>query len=451
MEENKKIIGLCFPEHDKRLGLEPSILTVLPPGKNVEYAPKNILFDDNTVKNYLCSVYISGMEEFKKWAIQHDASKIIVGGYHPTMFPEEFLNYASKIVMGPCDDINATLNQKNITYLRSYYDKAKLDNSRFVKGKFSKTIPKGQVYLTGKIIPGLLTFRNIPRYDLHPIQNNQQVIPDKKPEERVTSINTSYGCPFSCDFCCTPTMFPNLISRPLELIRKEVEVLKKRKPHYLFIRDENFTLQKDLEKRLNIIAETKAKLYMFASANTLTDNAIGALAANNTYMVCIGLEDPTKEYAKNKRLDEVVRNLRRKGIYTYLSFIVDPLEIVGMQKGISYYNLLMKRFRQLKPEMVCGNFLMPFPGTKIWDKYYHLISKEDYKHYDSKTPFLVKNQIVRDKMRYFLFKYQWDYFNSKFYRQNVRDFEVNDTLHLRFLQLKEEFDALWERIKHTRA
>jgi len=476
----KKIVGLSFPENNRNLGLEPSILNVLPQGDNVEFSTTNRTFNDKDIEFYLCSVYIAGMGEFREWARQHDTRKIVVGGYHPTMFPEDFINFADKVVMGPCDDLEATLAQKDVLFQRGYYDKEQAGNSRFVSGRILRTIPKkeGSIrvhgetingerpekptgrseVLTDRVIPGILTFKGNPRYDLYDIENNQQVIPDKAPNDLATSINTSFGCPYQCDFCCTPVMFgPRLIQKPLSAIERETNLIKKRldnagngRQRFLFIRDENFTLQKDFKERLETIAKTEAQLYLFASANTLTDNVVDTLAENNVYMVCLGLEDPTKEYRKNRLLNEAVSKLKDRGIYTYLSFIVDPLEVVGAEKGEKFYNALNQRFWELKPEMVCGNFLMPFPGTPLWDDYYHLISEDDFKAYDSKTPFLVKNEVVADKMKYFMFKSQWDYYTSDMYNDQVRKFDTGDTLHGRFLELKDEFEELMDGVKHRR-
>lgn len=469
---------MSFPRNNANLGLEPSILNVMPPGDNVEYCSDNKHYNDSDVEKYLCSVYIAGMDEFKEWAKKHDTSKIIVGGYHPTMFPEDFVEFADKVIIGPCDDLEATLSQRNVLFERSHYDDTKTGNARFVEERVLKTLqPKngwtrvfGEAYegqespsgksivLKDKVLPGVLTFKNTPRFDLYDIRNNQQIIPDKKPDDISTSLNTSFGCPYKCDFCCTPVMFgPKLISKPYEAIEREVDMIKKRidaanngNEIFMFMRDENYTLQRDYKRKLEMIAEIGAKLYLFASANTLSDKIVKDLADNNTYMVCLGLEDPTKDYAKNKNLDKAVKRLKDKGIYTYLSFIVDPLEIVGQGKGKHFYEKLYQRFKELKPEMVCGNFLMPFPGTPMWDKYYHLVSKEDFKHYDSKTPFLVKNQIVFNKMKYFMFDIQWKYFTSDMYNKEVRKFDINDTLHLRLSELKEYFDGLMEQVKFMR-
>jgi radical SAM superfamily enzyme YgiQ (UPF0313 family) len=408
--KRNRIIGLTFPEQDTSLGLEPAILTVLPQDKECEFSPHNDLFNDASVQYYLCSVYISGMAEFKEWASHHDWNKIVVGGYHPTTFPEELVRYAHKIVQGPCDDFWETIKQE------------------------------------GQIVKGISNHKNIPRYDLYDISSNQQVIPGKKIDDICTSINTSMGCPMKCDFCCSPIMCDRVVSKPIEIIRKEVEYLKEFKPKFLFIRDENFPMQKDWKERLSIIAESGAKIYLFASANLVTEEMADEFVKHNVYMVCLGLEDINSTYVKNKNLDRACEILHERGVMVYLSFIVDPLNIVGRESGKEFYERLLARFEELKPEMVCGNFLMPFRGTALWDKYYHLISEEDYKEYDSKSAFLIKNKVVRSKMEFFMYYYQHKYYMSEFYNTKVRCFECEDTLNLRFKELQEKFTKIYEAV-----
>ncbi|MDO8559107.1 MAG: hypothetical protein Q7R84_02140 [bacterium] len=410
--KKNRIIGMTFPPSDLNLGLEPSVLTVLPEGTNVEYSLRNIDFNDNDVQLYVCSVYISGYDGFIAWALRHDRKKIIVGGYQPTIFPEEFESYAFKIVQGPCDDLLETIAQP------------------------------------GQVVKGITNYKKIPRYDLYDIKWNQQIIPDKKPNDVCTSINTCQGCPYRCDFCCSPIMAPKLICKPSDNVQREVDYLKILYPKWIFIRDENFPLQKDWRERLEMIERTGAKIYLFASANLLNEEKIKFMAKHNVYMICLGLEDITVAYSKNNNLDEVCRLLKKYGIYIYLSFIVNPLKIIGQEAGKKFYDGLMTRFHELAPEMVCGNFLMPFRGTKIWDEYYPFVSREDYKHYDSKTAFLIRNQVVREKMHFFMFWNQWLYYTSDFYAKNVRKFDIQDTLHLRFMelynQLRPEYERIWD-------
>jgi radical SAM superfamily enzyme YgiQ (UPF0313 family) len=244
-----------------------------------------------------------------------------------------------------------------------------------------------------------------------------------------------------------------LISKPIDLLLEECNSNYFQNPRFLFIRDENFPLQKDWKDRLKIIyRKTGARnIYLFASANLLQDEEdIIFMKENGVYMICLGLENINDGYTKNNRLDDVCRMLHKHGIMVYLSFIVNPLEIVGKEEGEDFYNRLMDRLYELKPEMICGNFLMPFRGTKAWDKYYSYVSEEDYKYFNSKTAFLIRNKIVREKMHFFMFYYQWLYYTSDFYNKNVRTFAVEDTLHLRFIELYEYFFTRYNKIWNIR-
>lgn len=405
----KYIVAMTFPKQNLSLGLEPSILTVVPNDTDnckVKYVldQYNINHNEDDILFYMCSVYITGMHEFFNWAKSHDKKKIVVGGYEPTINPNAFVNYADKIITGPCDDFWSTIVQ------------------------------------VGQIVNGITRDWRIPRYDLYDVHLNQQIIPDKQKNDVVTSINTSQGCPFKCDFCCSPLMCDHIMSKPVQLVQKEIDYLKTLKPKFIFIRDENFPLQKDWKEKLAIINQLGAKIYLFASSNLCTEENVKYMKQHGVYMICLGLEDITVQYGKNKELDKTCELLHKYDIYVYLSFIVNPTKINTDKKSEEFYDKLLKRFYELKPEMVCGNFLMPFRGTKLWDEYKHLVEEKDFDDYDSKSAFLEKDPTRRKKDEFDMFYYQWKYYTSEFYREHVRRFDTHDTLHLRFLELKEEFE-----------
>lgn len=400
--KEKLIIGLTFPKQDLNLGLEPSILTVLPRGDNVRVIvnPQATgLPEEDDVELWLCSVYITGMHEFFRFAGEHPREKIVVGGYEPTINPQDFVRYSWKVITGPCDSFWDTVGQP------------------------------------GRVVRGITKYETIPRYDLWDIHLNQQIIPDKRPTDRVTSINTSQGCPFRCDFCCSPLMSDHIISKPLTLVKEECEVLRGLQPKFIFIRDENFPLQRDWKEKLLEIEKVGAKIYLFASANLLTKPTVEFMKEHGVYMICLGLEDVLKDYGKNRDLDVVCQRLHEAGIYVYLSFIVDPIAMKEHRTEACYYQRLQERFVKLKPEMVCGNFLMPFRGTKLWEEYKRYITEEDFDEYNSKSAFLEKDPVKREHDEWMMFKVQKDYYYSTFYIEHVREFRIGDTLHNRFIDL----------------
>lgn len=154
--------------------------------------------------------------------------------------------------------------------------------------------------------------------------------------------------------------------------------------------------------------------------------------------------DVTVDYRKNRELDRTCDLLHKYGIYVYLSFIVDPTKVDDDRKSAWFYERLLERFCRLRPEMVCGNFLMPFRGTAIWDDYKHLVTPEDFRSYDSKSAFLEKDPLRRAKDEYDMYRYQRLYYESDFYRRKVRRFDTGDTLHMRFEELKQEFGRKWQ-------
>lgn len=406
------IVAMTFPQQNLSLGLEPSILTVVPDdSKDVKVVYVINQYDDGTMPNeqdvlyYMCSVYITGMHEFFRWATSHDRNKIIVGGYEPTINPGDFVEHVHKVITGPCDSFYATIAQE------------------------------------GQVVQGITTNWRIPRYDLYDVRLNQQIIPDKRPDDIVTSINTSQGCPFRCDFCCSPLMCDRILSKPLPLVAEEIEYLRVNTgAKFIFIRDENFPLQRDWREKLQVISRLGAKIYLFASSNLCTEDNVRFMRDNGVYMICLGLEDVTVDYQKNRELDQTCNLLHRYGIYVYLSFIVNPTKIATRKDSLAFYHRLLTRFQELKPEMVCGNFLMPFRGTKIWDDYKELVTEEDFDHYDSKSAFLEKDPIRRLQDEYNMYYYQHLYYLSDFYNQGIREFETGDTLSLRFHELHNEFE-----------
>ena len=380
------------------------MLTVLPQGGNVEYSHENKIFDGKDIDYYLCSVYVNGVDLFKEWAKKHEFSKIVVGGYEATITPQDFIQYAHKIVKGPCDDFFETVKQD------------------------------------GQIVKGIVNFKEMPRYDLHDPKNNKKSIPELMPGELLVTINTSQGCPHACDFCQTPLMFGrNILSKPLGLVRKEVEHLKTQNPDYLFIRDENFTALNDFKERLSIIGETGAKIWLFSSANTLNEEKIKCLKENGVYMVLMGLEDITQSYSKNKNIDKVSGLLHENGIYPALTYIVDPLSLDTDGKISDYFGKLSQRFKDLKPALLYGYFLLPLRGTPMYEKYRHLILDSDFKNYDFSSAFLVRDPVQKEKLERAMIQCKSDYYTSDFYRENVREFECGDQLHLTFEREKSKW------------
>ena len=421
--EDRLIVGLVFPQHevDKtdftglqepilNTNIEPSLLAVLPPGDNVRYAHRHeelADISDEDVELYLCSVYITGFRQFMEFAETVDSDKIVVGGVQPTMTPEWFDGLCWKIVRGLCDDAYATIGQD------------------------------------GDVVQGVVSYENLPRYDLYDVRYNSQIIPDRMHDETCSSINTSVGCVHNCEFCCTPVMYGRRIyKKPIEFLEREARLLVELNGTFdnVFIRDENFLMLPDHVRRIETLNRVglARRYHCFASADQVLRCDLPRLVENGLVLVNMDYGDPFKTYLKNDRIAKACQLLRRHGILVQMSYIIDPTQVLDRRNEDHAYDILEKMTRSCHPAMLSGNFLMPFPGTPIFERYEII----DYDNYILKSPrLLVKDLEVCERMEQKMFWFQQEYLESDFYNLEIRSFRNDppDVLELKFDVLRRIF------------
>lgn len=382
--------------------LEPSILSL---GSKNE-GDSNIFISDNIPRDdidlYLCSVYTRGWEEFCQFSKKVGRDKIIAGGYHPTARPLDTLIYAKKVVTGLCGNIEEIIVLKN-----------------------------GGIY-QGKNIHRLMDRSLINMKDM------RQVYPDVFLGMNVGSSVSSVGCPYDCDFCATPQMSGRKMSSfDLEMVEQDILDLKKYNTNVVFIRDESFATHPKFEEVVKLYGNSGFEvLYSFGTAAALTDKKIELLAKNNWHSLCLGLEDVAITYKKNKTLENISEKLLRNKVGLTLSFIVNDYQ-KSHSDIIENYKNLTKAFFHLNPIMVCANFFMPLPGTKLGDEMQDKISSQMWKYFDSKTPIFTTEEI-QALHRKLAVAVQLNWYFSDEYKK-IRKFEIEDTLHLRMMELAKSF------------
>ncbi len=382
--------------------LEPSVLSL----GSQKPGDINIFIKDNLPRNdvdlYLCSVYTRGWEEFCEFSKKVGREKIIAGGYHPTARPLDTLLYAKKVVTGLCGNIEEIID-----------------------------LPNGGV-IQGKNIHRLMDRSLINMSDM------QQVYPDVMPGMNVGSSVSSVGCPYDCDFCATPQMSGRKMSSfDIAMVEKDIADLQKYNTNVVFIRDESFATHPKFEEVVQLYGNAGFDvLYSFGTAAALTDKKIEILKNNNWHSLCLGLEDVATSYKKNKTLESVSEKLLEANIGLTLSFIVNDAN-KSIDDITENYKNLTKAFFHLKPIMVCANFFMPLPGTKLGDAPENQVSSAMWKYFDSKTPIFTTEeiQLLHRKLAVAV---QLNWYYSKDYKQ-IRNFEKGDTLHLRMVELAKSF------------
>lgn len=227
-------------------------------------------------------------------------------------------------------------------------------------------------------------------------------------------------------------------------MQADIDSLKEHEVEVVFIRDESFATHPNFKEVVPLYGAAEFPiLYSFGTGHAMNEEKTRLLAENNWHSLCFGLEDVGVKYRKNLGLAEASRLCHQYGINITLSFIVND-DGKTKEEALQNYHALYNAFVSLRPAQVCANFLMPFPGTGIWDKYKDRITEEDWESYDSKTPILAAPEL-KDWHQHMAVAVQLAYYYSNVY---PREFECGDTQHLRFQELAKRYDmenGKWEK------
>lgn len=391
--------------------LEPSVLYLSPSQGELVFLEDNKPQPD--IDLYLCSVYTRGYNEFVRFAQEVGRDKIIAGGYHPTAEPSETFKHAHKVVVGYCDNIDEIIDSMPGIH----------------KGSFGFTHM---------------------RRDLIDMSTLKQVYPDIYPHDVSGSMVSSVGCPYDCDFCSTPQMSGRKMrTASIEYVEKEIDDLVKRGATTVFIRDESFATHPMVKEIAPLFKDKFKVLYSFGTSGVYAKHPeiLATLKDSGWHSLNIGLEDVGVKYKKNINIKLGVENIHRNGLRHVMSFIVNDDGKTEVEARANY-KALYDAFVDLKPLQVCANFLMPFPGTKLWEGYKHRVTAADFDRFDSKTPVFTGGAFGEWHKR-MLVSVQMKYYMSEVYNKQVREFECGDLLHLRMNELAKEFqltDVPWDQL-----
>lgn len=260
--------------------------------------------------------------------------RIIIGGIHASVLPEEALKHADQVIVGEAENVIIEV----------------------VEGKYKDKIVYAPSVKNLDEIP-------FPNYSL------------LKTPYNAVNVLTSRGCPYSCNFCTPARMFYPYRKRSPENVIEELKIHKKRGFKYLCFQDDNFTADKERAKAILdkmifhrlIFKET----FFYARTDIFDDTELlDLLQRANFRRVFIGIESLNQQSLKyvNKKqtLTNIVKMKDQLSKYKFkliASFVIgldhDDIEdiqrMVGFSKEINAY--------QLQPQI-----LTPYVGTPIYDQ-----------------------------------------------------------------------------------
>lgn len=279
---------------------------------------------------------------------------VVLGGVHPTILPDEALQYADCVVIGEAEGVWDTLLQdfQNNDLKKTYHNTVP-DLDKYVPKDFSKILRKR-------------LFNIIP-------------------------IMTTRGCPYNCDFCCVSNLFGKKIKHvPVENIVRDIK--ESGAKNFMFLDDNIIGHTKYAKELFKAIKPLKIKWVGQASMSLLEkDEELLQLAVESGCRgLFFGIESVSEKQFKvmNKsfktveELERAINKIKKTGIFIHASMIFgfdnDTLETFN-----ETVNFLIKN----KVSTVSFNILTPYPGTKIYDdlKKDNRLITSDWKYFDHNT------------------------------------------------------------------
>ena len=278
---------------------------------------------------------------------------VVLGGVHPTILPDEALQYADCVVIGEAEGVwKKVLDDYRNGCLQKTYRDPEPDLTKYVPKNFKTDIKKR-------------VFNALP-------------------------ILTTKGCPYSCDFCCVSNLYGNKIRHiPVENVVRDITESEGKV--FVFLDDNIIGHPKYAKELFRAIKPLKIKWVGQASISLIKDIEILQLAAESgCKALLIGLESVSESQMKTmrksikeiKELQLALKKIMKMGILIHASMIFgfdsDTREV---------FDETVRFLSRNKISTVSFCILTPLPGTKTYKDLNSAgrLLTADWKHYNNRT------------------------------------------------------------------
>lgn len=344
-------VTLVYPAIEKKVGkkylrswqMEPLAMALLarltPEDVQIRFYDdriEEIPFQENTdlvgisVETYAAKRAYEIASQFRERKIP-----VVLGGYHPTLAPEDALEHSDSIVVGNAEGIwEKVIEDARHGEIKRIYQGGRDKNLVFA-------LPQRDIFSGKRYLP-------------------------------IALLEAGRGCRFRCDFCSVTAYHRNqFFRRPIEDIIGEVRKLKK---NLIFFVDDNIIGDIPSAKKLfEALIPEKIKWIGQCSVNAANDDELIRLMARSGCVgLLIGLEslDMRNIGQMGKDQNAAVANysnllgkLRNSGIIVYGTFVFgyDQDDISSTSRAVQF-GIQEKLF------IAAFNHLVPFPGTPLYER-----------------------------------------------------------------------------------
>lgn len=306
--------------------------------------------------------------------------KVILGGVHPSLQPQEAKEHADAVVIGEAEGIlGEILRDFEAGELKSFYQNHSLCD---LKG-----------------MP-------LPRRDLL----------SKRYSPVFKAIETTRGCPHRCEFCSVPIINGKRYRmRPLEEVDRELSLIIKKPKEYLFITDDNIVANEDYALGLfEIFKRHQVRWMGFSTIQIAThEKLLQKARESGCISLFIGFESllqenlnrVSKPFVQTDILSDLIRTIHGYGIGIHGSFIFgfDGDDLAIFQKTVNFV-------QKNRIDLPSFSILTPFPGTRLYQRLEEegRIIDRNWSHYDmSHVVFQPKQMTVKELQEGYLWAQQY--------------------------------------------
>jgi radical SAM superfamily enzyme YgiQ (UPF0313 family) len=321
----------------------PLLAALTPPGHTITIVEEAFTPDD--ISQDVDLVGITVLTELAQRAYQigdtyrRKAVKVVMGGIHPTVLPDEALEHADAVVVGEAEDIwpqlvsDAASGQMQRIY-------------RADKSTSLQHLPK-------------------PRRDLFPGTKGKGYIPIP------IGVETSRGCPHDCEFCSIGrTLGRQYRVRPVQEVIAEIEAIDSR---HIFFVDDALGLNRNAAKKLFTEMIPLRRLWLGQGTVSLAEDLelLSLMKRAGCLGLLIGFESVQKgtQNQVNK-----IKNLRIDFYEAMHRFHGEGFGILGcFVFGFDYENKdvfeqTLEFIMRSRIDSVQLRILTPYPGTRLYER-----------------------------------------------------------------------------------
>jgi radical SAM superfamily enzyme YgiQ (UPF0313 family) len=321
----------------------PLLAALTPPGHTITIVDEAFAPDD--INQDVDLVGITVLTELAPRAYhigdtyRQKAVKVVMGGIHPTVLPDEALEHADAVVVGEAEGVWPQLV------------------SDAASGQMQR------IYRADKMT--CLNGLPQPRRDLFPETNSKGYAPIP------IGVETSRGCPYDCEFCCiAQTLGQQYRVRPIQEVIAEIESIDS--PHLFFV-DDALGLNRNVAKKLFTEMIPLRRQWLAQGTVSLAEDLelIGLMKRSGCLGLLIGFESVQKgtQNEVNK-----IKNLRIDFYEAMHRFHGEGFGILGcFVFGFDYENKdvfeqTLEFIMRSRMDCVQLRILTPYPGTRLYKR-----------------------------------------------------------------------------------